>query len=170
MGIANSSESGREISALLQLLVESFPDEIGDAAMAGGDACAVAAPEALSKILGFLKNDPRMHFDMLVDITAVDYLERKPRFEVVYHLLSLPLNQRIRIKTRIPGAKPAVDSAVALWASANWLEREVWDMFGIEFTGHPDLKRILLYPEFQGHPLRKDYPIRGRQPLVGPKN
>jgi len=70
----------------------------------------------------------------------------------------------------LPGEKPAVDSMTGLWESANWLEREVWDMFGIEFLGHPNLERILLYPEFQGHPLRKDYPIRKRQPLVGPKN
>jgi NADH-quinone oxidoreductase subunit C len=170
MGIENSSESGRGLSASLKLLTESFPEEIGDAAMVGGDASAVAVPEALFKILDFLKKDPRMQFDMLVDLTAVDYLGREPRFEVVYHLLSLPLNQRIRIKTGISGAKPVVDSVVALWASANWLEREVWDMFGIEFAGHPDLKRILLYPEFEGHPLRKDYPIRRRQPLIGPKN
>jgi NADH-quinone oxidoreductase subunit C len=170
MGIENSPGSGRELSASLKLLAEIFPDEISHASMVGGDASAVALPEALLKILGFLKNDPRLQFDMLVDITAVDYLGREPRFEVVYHLLSLPHNQRIRIKTRIPGTKPVVDSAVALWASADWLEREVWDMFGIEFAGHPDLKRILLYPEFEGHPLRKDYPIRKRQPLIGPKN
>jgi NADH-quinone oxidoreductase subunit C len=170
MGIENLSDSGRELPALLKVLVESFPSEIGDAAVTGGDASVVAVPEALATILDFLKNDPRMQFDMLVDITAVDRLGSEPRFEVVYHLLSLPLNQRIRIKSKIPGSKPAVDSVATLWASANWLEREVWDMFGIEFAGHPDLKRILLYPEFEGHPLRKDYPIRKRQPLIGPKN
>lgn len=131
---------------------------------------AVVVPGALRKIMEFLKNDSRLLFNVLLDVTAVDFLGREPRFEVVYHLLSLPLNQRLRIKVRVSGDKPAIDSVTALWESANWLEREVWDMFGIEFAGHPDLKRILLYPEFQGHPLRKDYPIRRRQPLIGPKN
>jgi NADH-quinone oxidoreductase subunit C len=131
---------------------------------------AVASPGALRKIMEFLKNDSRLLFNVLLDVTAVDYLGREPRFEVVYHLLSLPRNRRLRIKVRVSGEQPVLDSMVELWESANWLEREVWDMFGIEFAGHPDLKRILLYPEFQGHPLRKDYPIRKRQPLIGPKN
>ena len=130
----------------------------------------MVAPGHLLKVMEFLKNDPRLQFDMLADITAVDYLGRKPRFDVVYHLVSLPLGQRLRIKVRPDDAEPAVDSLAPLWDSANWLEREVWDMFGIRFIGHPDLKRILLYEEFQGHPLRKDYPIRKRQPLIGPKN
>jgi NADH-quinone oxidoreductase subunit C len=118
----------------------------------------------------FLKNDDRLLFDMLLDITAVDYPTREPRFDVVYHLLSLPFNRRLRIKVRVGEDNPQLDSVTSLWGSANWLEREVWDMFGIGFSGHPDLKRILLYEEFQGHPLRKDYPIRRRQPLIGPKN
>jgi len=111
-----------------------------------------------------------MGFNVLVDITAVDHMGREPRFDVVYNLLAIPAHRRLRLITRIGGEQPSIDSLTPLWGSANWLEREVWDMFGIRFTGHPDLKRILLYEEFQGHPLRKDYPIRRRQPLVGPKN
>ncbi|MDO8730884.1 MAG: NADH-quinone oxidoreductase subunit C [Candidatus Omnitrophota bacterium] len=92
------------------------------------------------------------------------------RFEVVYHFFSLPLKRRIRLKVPVEESKPEVDSLVPLWAAANWFEREVWDMYGIRFRGHPDLKRILMYPEFEGHPLRKDYPVNKRQPLIGPVN
>jgi len=92
------------------------------------------------------------------------------RFEVVYHFYSSPHNHRLRVKVPLTAADPAIDSLTGLWHSANWFEREVWDMFGIRFAGHPNLKRLLMYEEFQGHPLRKDYPIRKRQPLIGPVN
>lgn len=170
MGVENPSESLKELPGSLTLLAESFPGEIHETTLSHGDAVAVVSPGALRRILAFLQNDLRLRFNVLLDVTAVDYLGREPRFEVVYHLLSLPFNQRLRVKVRVPGEKPVLDSVTELWSSANWLEREVWDMFGIEFAGHPDLKRILLYPEFEGHPLRKDYPIRRRQPLIGPKN
>jgi NADH-quinone oxidoreductase subunit C len=107
---------------------------------------------------------------MLIDLTAVDYLPREPRFEVVYHLHSISINHRVRIKLLVPEGEPEVDSATDLWSSANWLEREVWDLYGIRFAGHPDLRRLLLYEQFEGHPLRKDYPKERRQPLVGPRN
>ena len=90
------------------------------------------------------------------------------RFEVVYHLYSLTKNHRLRVKVPLTDAEPALDSVASLWAAANWYEREAWDMFGIRFNGHPNLRRILMYEEFQGHPLRKDYPIYKRQPLIGP--
>jgi NADH-quinone oxidoreductase subunit C len=158
-----------EISDIsLQLLKENFPDDILNADIPQGDETAVIRPQLLAGIMDFLKKDPRLLFDMLVDITAVDYKERKPRFEVVYHLLSLAFNRRLRIKAAVEENEP-LDSLTPFWGSANWLEREVWDMFGIRFSGHPDLKRILMYDEFQGHPLRKDYPIQKRQPRIGPK-
>jgi NADH-quinone oxidoreductase subunit C len=169
MGIENFANPP-ELPDSLKRLMEEFPNGISEAGLVHGDASAVAESERLLEIMGFLKRDPRLLFDVLVDLTAVDYLGREPRFEVVYHLLSLPLNHRLRLKVRLAGTKPRVASVNEIWPSANWLEREAWDMFGIEFTGHPDLKRILLYPEFEGHPLRKDYPVRRRQPLVGPKN
>src|SRR5690606_341290 len=103
------------------------------------------------------------------DLTAVDYPEREPRFEVVSHVYSLELGHRLRLKTRVgdlEGNSADVDSLTSLWASASWLEREAYDMFGIRFVGHPDLRRILLYPEFEGHPLRKDYPADRIQPLI----
>jgi NADH-quinone oxidoreductase subunit C len=154
----------------LQLLKENFPDAVLDTILPQGDATAVIRPESLTKIIDFLKNDSRLQFNILVDITAVDYLERKPRFDVVYHLLSLPFNRRLRLKVPVEDGSSTLNSLTPWWGSADWLEREVWDMFGIPFAGHPNLKRILMYEEFQGHPLRKDYPIRKRQPLIGPKN
>ena len=90
------------------------------------------------------------------------------RFDVVYHFYSSALNHTLRLRVPLTAAEPAVDSLTGLWKSANWMEREAWDMFGVVFTGHPDPRRLLLYKEFQGHPLRKDYPIRCRHPLIGP--
>ena len=92
------------------------------------------------------------------------------RFEVVYHFFSLPVKSRSRVKVPVEESDPALESLTPLWASANWFEREVWDMYGIRFRGHPHLKRILMYQEFVGHPLRKDYPVNKRQPLIGPVN
>lgn len=92
------------------------------------------------------------------------------RFEVVYHFFSLALRHRIRIKVPVSEPHPELDSLTSLWAAADWFEREVWDMYGIRFRGHPNLKRILMYEEFEGHPLRKDYPVNRRQPLIGPVN
>ena len=108
-----------------------------------------------------------------MDLTAVDYLkfpgrEDGPRFDVVYHLYSITHNHRLRLKAALEQDDAVVATATGLWPIANWLEREVWDMFGIRFAGHPDLRRLLLYEEFVGHPLRKDYPMERRQPLIGP--
>lgn len=169
MGLDNESADERSVAAPLELLRENLPDAVLETSLPQGDATAVVRPEALLRVMEFLKGDPRLGFNVLIDITAVDRIGRTPRFDVVYHLLSLACNRRLRVKVFI-GEEDAVASLCGLWGSANWLEREVWDMFGIRFTGHPDLKRILLYEEFQGHPLRKDYPIRKRQPLIGPKN
>ncbi|MGH7829235.1 MAG: NADH-quinone oxidoreductase subunit C [Candidatus Binatia bacterium] len=132
-----------------------------------GDETITIAREGMEDIFHLLKEDPHLAFNFLADLTAVDYLEkRNPRFEVVYHLYSLTQHHRLRVKVAVPEEDPIVDSLTPLWKGANWLEREVWDMFGIRFRGHPDLRRILLYEQFQGHPLRKDYPVNQRQPLV----
>ena len=96
--------------------------------------------------------------------------EETYRFEVVYHFYSLPHNHRLRLKVPLTASDPVVDSVTGVWQAANWFEREVWDMFGIRFQGHPNLKRILMYEPFDGHPLRKDYPVNKRQPLLGPVN
>ena len=140
-----------------------------------GDQTVVVERERSAELLAFCRDDAALRFDMLMDLTAVDYLkypgrEDGDRFEVVYHLYSVPENHRLRVKVSVPEDEPVVASAVPLWAIADWFEREVWDMYGIRFEGHPDLRRLLLYEEFVGHPLRKDYTINRRQPLIGPKN
>lgn len=168
MGLDSSSKEEPDFS--LRLLSENFPDAVLETLLPQGDATAVVRAEYLAKVAEFLKNDPRLQFNVLVDITAVDYRERKPRFDVVYHFMSLPFQRRMRVKVPVEDGPAALDSLTPLWGSADWLEREVWDMFGISFAGHPNLKRILMYDGFEGHPLRKDYPIHKRQPLIGPKN
>jgi NADH-quinone oxidoreductase subunit C len=153
-------------------LVARMRGGVADAVLAThafrGDATAIVSRDRLLELCRFLRDDAQMRFDMLVDVTAVDYLGRVPRFEVVYHLYSVPLNHRIRIKVALEESDPRLPSLVPIWAGANWLERETWDLYGIVFEGHPDLRRIYLYEEFQGHPLRKDYPKEKRQPLIGP--
>ena len=138
-----------------------------------GDHTAVVTREAIVDALTYCRDDAALHFDVLMDLTAVDYLkfpgrEDGPRFDVVYHLYSIPHNHRLRLRVPVEQDDPVVPTATPLWPIANWLEREVWDMFGIRFAGHPDLRRLLMYEEFVGHPLRKDYPVDRRQPLIGP--
>jgi NADH-quinone oxidoreductase subunit C len=139
-----------------------------------GDATAVIERRALLDALQLCRDEPDLAFEVLMDLTAADYSkfpgrEDGPRFEVVYHLYSITHNHRVRLKVRVDEDDAVVPSATGLWPIANWLEREVWDMFGVRFADHPDLRRLLLYEEFVGHPLRKDYPINRRQPLIGPK-
>ena len=150
----------------LAALQARFPNLIQQTHSLCADDTALIDKKGIQDIAKFLRDDPQMHFDFLMDITAVDYLGENPRFEVVYHFYSLKHNQRVRIKARVAEVDLTIDSLTDLWPSANWYEREVWDMFGIKFNGHPNLKRILMYEEFHGHPLRKDYPINKRQPLV----
>jgi NADH-quinone oxidoreductase subunit C len=161
-------------AAILARLDERFGPSLLERHAHRGDHTVVVAREALADVLRVCRDDPALAFDMLMDLTAVDYLkypgrEDGPRFEVVYHLYSLPHNHRLRLKVRVAEDEPVVPSAVALWPIADWFEREVWDMFGVRFQGHPHLRRLLMYEEFVGHPLRKDYPVNRRQPLIGPK-
>jgi NADH-quinone oxidoreductase subunit C len=135
-----------------------------------GDDTLVVDPTRIADVMKTLRDDPELAMTMLVDVTAVDYLGREPRFEVVYHLRSFKSGARLRVKAPVAepedGSNPAIDTIAPLWASADWNEREVWDLYGIRFRDHPDLRRILMYEEFVGHPLRKDYPKEKRQPLV----
>ncbi len=143
-------------SGLARELKERFGGQIAETSTYLGQNFIVAKPEAAVPILEYLKLEA--DFDYLVDITAVDWPKRPERFDLVYIIYSFPRNERVRIKTHISdGYKPA--TAVGVHLTANWLEREVFDMFGIEFAGHPDLRRILLPEDWQGHPLRKDYSI-----------
>jgi NADH-quinone oxidoreductase subunit C len=128
-----------------------------------GETRLVAAVASLLELLRTLKESHG--FDLLVDITCVDYLnyrDAKDRFGLVYLLANTDTNERITVRCFVNDPEPTVPSVVELWEGANWLEREVWDMFGIRFSGHPDLRRILLPEEFAAHPLRKDYPMQGR--------
>jgi NADH-quinone oxidoreductase subunit C len=108
-----------------------------------------------------LRDDPGCPFNYLADLTCVDWFPSEPRFEVVYHLLSIPNKERVRLKVRLDGGSPSLDSVTPVWPSANYFEREVFDLFGVRFAGHPYLRRLLMPEDWEGHPLRKDYPVEG---------
>ena len=193
-------------SALIESVKNHFPDAVSSSHTYRGDATLILHPMSLLEVARFLKEDPGLRMNFLVDVTAVDYsaFGKRPapaffsssgvavspspqipdedpwpgppgqsHFAVVYHFYSMTHKHRLRLVVPIGGDAEKVaevDSLTSLWPAANWLEREVWDMFGIRFRGHPDLKRILMYEGFEGHPLRKDFPVKKRQPLIGPKN
>lgn len=156
-------------SPILRRLLDAHPEAVLDTHARLGDVTARVAPDHLVPVMTFLRDEPALAFDMLTDLTCVDFLGSEPRFEMVYHLYSVTRNHRLRIKAYPAGEDPPkIASLTALWASADWMEREVFDLYGIDFEDHPDLRRILLYEGFEGHPLRKDYPKARRQPLIGP--
>jgi len=148
-------------------LKKRFGDSILAVGEFRGEVTLMVAKEDIAGICAFLKGD--MGYDFLTDITAVDYLGEEPRFVMVYHLCNLSCRERLRLKAPVDESDPFIDSLVPLWKTANWLEREVFDLFGITFNNHPDLRRILLPKEWTGHPLRKDYPLQGpdREPYKG---
>jgi NADH-quinone oxidoreductase subunit C len=161
-------------SPALRRLLDAMPDAVRATHAHRGDATGLVDAARVVEALRLLRDAPDLGFDVLVDLTAVDYLghpaHEGPRFEVVYHLLSTRRLERVRVKAGVPEAPCQIDSVVELWPAANWLEREVWDLYGIRFRNHPDLRRLLLYEEFEGFPLRKDYPKERRQPLLGARN
>ncbi len=116
---------------------------------------------AIREACVLLKEDPACPFNAFSDLTCVDWYPSEPRFEVIYHLLSIQNKERIRLKVRLNSSSPAVESITPVWPGANYFEREVFDLFGIRFTGHPYLRRILMPEDWEGHPLRKDYPVEG---------
>ena len=158
----------RAESITLTKLKQRFAPTILAAHAEHEDETVTVSRESWREVMQFLRDDPELRYNFLMDLTAVDYLTqgRTPRYEVVAHLYSLPHNQRVRLKAPVSDEDPRIDSLMPVWEGANWFEREVYDMFGLSFTGHPDLRRILLYDGFEGHPLRKDYPIDKEQPLV----
>jgi NADH-quinone oxidoreductase subunit C len=143
---------------LVDELRKRFPSAIADAVIFRGQPSLSVATEALLAVSEYLKSQEGGAYTFLTDETAVDYPKREKRFEIIYHLYSFKLNHRLRLKV-LAGEREKVPSVVPVWPAANWLEREVFDMFGVEYEGHPDLKRILLPEEWTGHPLRKDYDI-----------
>jgi len=157
------SESG----ANLQYIQEKLGGRVLDTLLLQGDEVLILDRAGLRESFRFFKEDAKLRLDFLSDITAVDYWQKKePRFEVVYQVAALKGGWRLRVRVPVPENDAAVESLTPLWKGANFLEREVWDLFGIRFIDHPDLRRVLLYEEFQGHPLRKDYPVNLCQPRV----
>jgi NADH-quinone oxidoreductase subunit C len=151
-------------AAILALMQQQLVPLGGEASLSHGMLVVVVPPADLLVAVRRLKSE--FAFDLFLDVTAVDWPKRTPRFDVVYHFYSTTHLIRVRLKTRVPEAEPIVDSLVSLYGSANFMERECHDMYGIVFRGNPDLRPILLYEGFVGHPLRKDYPKLQEQPLV----
>jgi NADH-quinone oxidoreductase subunit C len=151
---------GETLQNLAEHLSAALSDVMFGPEIRGGELCCRVQREALTRVLKLLRDDPKCAFNVLCDICGVDYPDRPMRFEVVYNLLSMPLNHRIRIKVDTDEDQ-AVPSAVGLYSSAGWWEREAWDLFGIYFADNPDLRRILTDYGFEGHPLRKDFPLTG---------
>jgi NADH-quinone oxidoreductase subunit C len=138
----------------------AFPQDVSKSEIVHGELMATVVREAILRVLTFLRDDPKCLFAMLVDICGVDFPDRAERFDVVYNLLSLKHNQRIRLKVTADEESP-VPSATAIYSAAGWFEREAWDLYGIYFADHPDLRRLLTDYGFEGHPLRKDFPLTG---------
>ena len=151
-------------TAVLDRLLEKLSPPATSASLAHGIAVLELPPGAVLDVVRRLQSE--FQFDMFLDVTAVDWLGQAPRFEVVWHFYSTRHHVRVRLKTRVPADDPTVDSLVPLYGSARYMERECHDMYGIGFRGNADLRPILLYEGFVGHPLRKDYPKQKEQPLV----
>ena len=153
-----------EDCAEIRELKERFAESYVRSEEFRGDITVVVKKDRIVDILRFLKGDSAFLYDYLTDLTCVDYLknEEVERFAVVYNLYSFKNNKRIRVKALVPDDDAVIDTLVPLWKGANWMEREVFDLYGISFTGHPDLRRLLTPEDYPGHPLRKDYPLKGR--------
>jgi NADH/F420H2 dehydrogenase subunit C len=146
-----------------------FAADIIDVEEIRGDIIAIVRPEKIRNVIAYLKSESSLAFDVMMDLFAMDYLkyepEKRDRYAIVYNLYSMTFHHRLFVKVYIPEDKSEIDSIHDLYAAANWFEREAWDLFGIVFTGHPNLIRILCHNEFVGHPMRKDYPSDGYQRL-----
>lgn len=155
------------IPAVVENLKGKFSAAILDVAEFRGETTVVVKKEEIVAICSYLKKQEGFNF--LTDLCGVDYLGQSPRFMVVYHLYNLKTHERLRLKVPVEEKSPQVDTVSSVWATANWHERECWDLMGISFNNHPDLRRILMPEDWQGHPLRKDYPVQGpgREPYQG---
>jgi NADH-quinone oxidoreductase subunit C len=147
-----------DLSGFAERITAALPDAVNSAKVAFGELTVEAEAEDIVQVLTYLRDI--CGFKSFIDISGADYPARAKRFDVVYHLLSLTTNRRIRVKVRTDEATP-VPSAIPVYAGAQWYEREVWDMYGVKFDGHPDLRRLLTDYGFEGHPLRKDFPVTG---------
>ena len=136
-------------------------DAVEGAKFDRGELGVYIARTAIREACAILRDDPELKFNFLSDLTCVDWYPSQPRFEVVYHLFSMPRIARVRLKVRLGGDDPTLESITSVWPAANFFEREVFDLFGIRFEGHPYLRRIMMPEQWEGHPLRKDYPVEG---------
>lgn len=160
-----NAPSGGAPSPLVTLLRQSKSDWVGEIFEAFGEVTIIVAREQIVELCRFLKTAPGLEFNMLADLSGVDRgPEEEPRFEVNYHLLSLTKNHRLRLKVLLNDEDAHVPTVVNVWRTASWHERETYDLIGVVFDGHPDLRRILMPEDAVGHPLRKDYPLRGYEP------
>lgn len=150
-----------DASVTLKKVREFAAEAVDEVRQFRGELTIYIRADHLRRVGEFLRDEPELTFKFLADVTAVDLYPSEPRFEVVYHLLSFQNQERLRLKVRIRGENPSVDSLVPVYPGANAFEREVFDLFGIQFAGHPYLRRILMPEEWEGHPLRKDYPTEG---------
>ncbi|MCB0309919.1 MAG: NADH-quinone oxidoreductase subunit C [Bdellovibrionales bacterium] len=165
--MSHISSQEPDSALLLDLLRSKLGTQFSELRFERGHVVARVAREGMLDFFQLLKIDTQLDFNMLLSVTVVDWMDQaEERFEVVYHLLSIPNRYRLRVKIWAPETSPEVESLCSLWSSANFMEREAWDMYGVVFRNHPDLRRILTYDEFKGYPLRKDYPVQGKQPRV----
>ena len=151
-----------ESAAIIEVLQSAVPGAPYEVARTVDMPAIYVRAEHLVATCQTLRDHPALQFNVLVEVTAADYLPREPRFEVVYHLLSVPKRQRLRVKVRV-GSTGSVPTVQGVWRGAGWPEREVWDMFGIVFDNHGDLRRLLMPEDWEGHPARKDYPVQIRK-------
>ena len=152
---------------VLERLQARFADQVEETHSNQGDDTAYVKRDKLVELLTFLRDDADLAFNLPVDLTVVDwYQKREPRFEVVYHLYSTTKKHRVRLKVRVDEDDARVPSSFPVWPGFDWFEREAWDLYGVRFEGHPNHTRIMMWEGFEGHPLRKDYPINKRQPLT----
>jgi NADH-quinone oxidoreductase subunit C len=145
----------------VQKLRERDPQAVAEVIEFRGETTIVVPAQLLRRAAEYLAGEPGLRFTYLSDITPVDRFPLEPRFELNYHLLSLDRKERVRLRVKLPGADPVISTVSNIWPTANWHEREAFDLFGIKFQGHPDLTRILMPDEWEGYPLRKDYPVEG---------
>jgi NADH-quinone oxidoreductase subunit C len=154
----NTSQAGNVVVETLRAWSANAIEEVIEFR---GETTIVVARKVLRAIAARCREDAALQFNLLTDATCVDRFPMEPRFELNYHLVSIPKRNKVRLRVRLSGDDPVVDSLVPVWPGANWLEREIFDLFGIQFTEHPDLRRILLPEDWEGYPLRKDYPVQG---------
>lgn len=152
--------------SLATIIKRHFSDAILGSRIFRNELTLDVKRDRIVDIARFLKEDKELDFNFLSDLCGVDRVETDDVFEVVYHLYSLRKNHRIRLKASVPSDEPCLSTVTGVWKTADWHEREAYDMFGITFDGHPDLRKILTPDDFEGHPLRKDYPLEGRQPAT----